>query len=189
MRFVIRSEKTRWRWIALLCSSRSATIVTTRHSRYPSNNSQKKIYNLLDKKSTKNVKTDKFVSQDKNNNLQVTIKGSSKTDTRKVLKTGHKKNKKLSVSFSNRKPIEPLYEDSNLSRVIDYYNEHLRWQNPIKTPKFSSDIIASHKRASCSKTEYKKNYNLFHDGIHPNIILSKLWMHRILKLASELQDK
>ena len=144
---------------------------------------------MLDKKSTKNVKTDKFVSQDKNNNLQVTITGSSKTDTRKVLKTGYKKNKKLSVSFSNRKPIEPLYEDSNLSRVIDYYNEHLRWQNPIKTPKFSSDIIASHKRASCSKTKYKKNYNLLHDGIHPNIILSKLWMYRILKLASELQDK
>jgi len=87
------------------------------------------------------VKTDKFVSQDKNNNLQVTIKGSSKTGTRKVLKTGYKKSKKLSVSFSNRKPIEPLYENSNLSQVIDYFNEHLRWQNPIKTPKFSSDTL------------------------------------------------
>ena len=145
---------------------------------------------MLDKKSTKNVKTDKFVSQDKNNNLQVTIKGSSKTDTRKVLKTGYKKIKSCQCPFQIGNPdFEPLYEDSNLSRVIDYYNEHLRWQNPIKTPKFSSDIIASHKRASCSKTEYKKNYNLFHDGIHPNRILSKLWMYRILKLASELQDK
>jgi len=119
-----------------------------------------KKYNLLNKKSTKNVKTDKVVSQDKNN-IKVTIKGNSKSETRKVLKSGYKKNKKLSVSFSNRKPIEPLYEDSNLSQVIDYYNEHLRWHNPIKTPKFSSDIIASHKRASCSKTKYKKNYTFY----------------------------
>lgn len=76
-----------------------------------------------------------------------------------------------------------------MSQVIDYYNEQLRRHNPIKTPKFSSDIIASHKRASSSKTKYKKHYNLFHDDIHPNRTLSKLWMYGILKLASEIQDK
>ena len=107
----------------------------------------------------------------------------------RVLKTGSKKSNKLSVTFSNRKPIEPLYEDSQLSQIIDYYNEHLRQHNSIKTPKFSSDIIVCHKKASCSRTKYKKNYNLFHDGIHPNRTLSKLWMYRIIKLASELEYK
>lgn len=129
------------------------------------------------KKSVKSVKINQTVSQDTNNNLQVTINRNSNTGKRRVLKTGSKKSNKLSVTFSNRKPIEPLYEDSQLSQIIDYYNEHLRQHNSIKTPKFSS------------RTKYKKNYNLFHDGIHPNRTLSKLWMYRIIKLASELEYK
>lgn len=92
------------------------------------------------KKSVKSVKTNQTVSQDINNNLQVTINRNSNTGKRRVLKTGSKKSNKLSVTFSNRKPIEPLYEDSQLSQIIDYYNEHLRQHNSIKTPKFSYAI-------------------------------------------------
>ena len=79
----------------------------------------------------------------------------------RVLKTGSKKSNKLSVTFSNRKPIEPLYEDSQLSQIIDYYNEHLRQHNSIKTPKFSSDIIVCHKKQVARELNIRKTTTYF----------------------------
>lgn len=113
------------------------------------------------KKSVKSVKTNQIVSQDTNNNLQVTINRNSNTGKRRVLKTGSKKSNKLSVTFSNRKPIEPLYEDSQLSQIIDYYNEHLRQHNSIKTPKFSSDIIVCHKKQVARELNIRKTTTYF----------------------------
>ena len=123
--------------------------------------------------------------QSKHNKLQVTVKRTNHPKPRKVTKNAGEG--KLRITLHNTKPIEPLYEDNRLSQIIQYFNEHLRWQNPIKTPNFLSDIVAAHKNKTCSRTKYKKNYIFFHDGIHPNRVLSKLWLYRILKFASEVQ--
>jgi hypothetical protein len=60
--------------------------------------------------------------------------------------------------------------------------------NDIKTPRLSLDILQAHKKATDPKTKYRKNYNLYHDGIHPIRPLAKLWMYNILRLAKELNE-
>ena len=88
----------------------------------------------------------------------------------------------------NRKKIEPLYEDHKLSSAVEYYNQQVQLLNDIKTPRLSLDILQAHKKATDPKTKYRKNYNLYHDGIHPIRPLAKLWMYKILGLAKELNE-
>jgi len=59
---------------------------------------------------------------------------------------GDSNNLKVISNNKKRKVIPPLYEDKNLSSVVDYFNNHLKLINDLKTPRFTTDIIASHKK-------------------------------------------
>jgi hypothetical protein len=96
--------------------------------------------------------------------------------------------KKLKVTINNkkRKVMPSLYEDENLSSVVEYFNNHLKFINNIKTPRFTTDIIAPHKKRTETRTKYRKNYNLYHDGLHPIRALAKLWMYKVIRFANKI---
>ena len=75
-----------------------------------------------------------------------------------------------------------------LNGAIDFYNQQIRLINDIRTPRLSLDIIASHKKSKLSCTKYRKNFNLYTDGIHPSIPLTKLWAYKIIALANSVTD-
>jgi len=117
-------------------------------------------------------------------NLTWTIKGDN-IPKRKIEKG---KSIKITVSFRRQKKTEPLYDTPILSQAVDYYNTQVRLINDTETPRLSRDIIRSHKTKRDKCTKYKKDYSLYHDGVHPIRPLAKLWMYRIVKLALELND-
>jgi len=82
--------------------------------------------------------------------VKVTIKGRDPKHNRKVTKPRKGDSNKLEVIINNkkRKVIPPLYEDKNLSSVVEYFNNHLKFINNIKTSRFTN--------GHCSSTQ-KKN--------------------------------
>jgi len=115
---------------------------------------------------------------------------------RSVCKVSNRDNKKLNNGyFASLKVIRRYREkrearnskiDKQLSVAIDYYNEHLKLINKCNTPRISQDIISSCKRKNKVHIRYRKNYNLFQDGIHPLRPLIKLWSQKFLLLADKL---
>ena len=112
-----------------------------------------------------------------------TTKGQNEPDVK-----GDSNNQEVISNKKKRKVIPPLYEDKNLSSVVDYFNNHLKLLNDLKTPRFTTDIIASHKKTD-TRTKYRKNYNLYYDGIHPIRPLAKLWMYKLIRFASKISSK
>jgi hypothetical protein len=55
------------------------------------------------------------------------------------------------------------------------------------TPKISQDKIISSKKKRISDVNYKVNYNLLFDGIHPGRPIARLWLHRLVKYARDLR--
>jgi hypothetical protein len=51
------------------------------------------------------------------------------------------------------------------------------------------DIIASSKGARAERTSYRKNWNVYSDGIHPVRALARLWLYRVIELATEIAAK
>lgn len=78
-------------------------------------------------------------------------------------------------------------QDTALFSLIDYFNQKLDNLNSIRTPNLSQDIIRSSKKKTDSHVKYTKNLNLYLDGIHPGTHLSKLWLHKILKIKNQVE--
>ena len=111
-----------------------------------------------------------------------TIKYNNKTSNRTV----HPIRGNLKLTAINNKTIS--VNDLKLNKAVDYYNSQLLLLNNVVTPKFGIDILAPTKRAIYKVTKYRKNFNLYYDGVHPIRPLSKLWLYRILNFANTLQD-
>ena len=111
-----------------------------------------------------------------------TIKYNNKTSNRTV----HPIRGNLKLTAINNKTIS--VNDLKLNKAVDYYNSQLLLLNKVVTPKFGIDILAPTKRAIYKVTKYRKNVNLYYDGVHPIRPLSKLWLYRILNFANTLQD-
>ena len=75
-------------------------------------------------------------------------------------------------------------QDWKLISAIDY-NEKIKTINSVDIPRISLDIIQSSKKRG-QNTKYRKNFNLFYDGIHPIRQLATLWIHKIIKTARDL---
>ena len=118
--------------------------------------------------------------------LKISVKGSAQP-TRQVIQEGGKSDKiKITVYNKKKKPIESPYDDPELSSGVDKLNQELYNINKCKVPRLARDILYPHKKATCRRTKYRKNFGLFHDGIHHIRDLSKLWACRILKFAEEI---
>ena len=77
--------------------------------------------------------------------------------------------------------------DKELESVIDFYNQEIKTLNIKPTPRLSQDIIRSSKPKKAKNVKYTKNYSLYLDGVHPNNQLSKLWLHKLLKLKYQIE--
>jgi hypothetical protein len=77
--------------------------------------------------------------------------------------------------------------DIKLCHMVDYFNEQLKLVNTFKTPRISQDIITSGKGIGKEYTTYRKNWNIYTDGIHPMRALTKLWLY--IELVTEIQSE
>jgi hypothetical protein len=72
-------------------------------------------------------------------------------------------------------PIAAYRADNQVCCMVDYFNDHLRLINRnCGTPRISQDIIASRKGVRAERTSYRKNWNVYSDGIHPVRALARL---------------
>jgi hypothetical protein len=79
-------------------------------------------------------------------------------------------------------------QDTELKSIIKYFNNQLNLINrDWTTPKISQDQIISSKEKRISHANYKINYNLLFDGIHPRRPIARLWLHRLVKYARDLR--
>ena len=81
-----------------------------------------------------------------------------------------------------------LEQETLLHETIDYLNSNIDRINCTRTPKLCLDIIRSSKKNSSSRVKYTKNFNLYIDGVHPGKHLSLLWLHKLLKLKSTIEN-
>jgi len=80
--------------------------------------------------------------------------------------------------------------DKQVRKQIDYYNEHLKILNRnVATPRLSQDQILSNKRKKDIRVRYRTNYNLLSDGVHPEKIIAKLWLYKMVELAIEVTEE
>lgn len=79
-------------------------------------------------------------------------------------------------------------KDKIVCDLVDYFNEKIRLLNPtnVTIPRLAQDIIIASKPRTQNEVKYRKNFNLFHDGVHPLKPLAKLWLHRMLQLVYEV---
>jgi hypothetical protein len=54
------------------------------------------------------------------------------------------------------------------------------------TPRISQDIIASCKGARAERTSYRKNWNVYSDGIHPVRALTRLFLYLLIGVKASL---
>ena len=92
--------------------------------------------------------------------------------------------------YYQRNAIAASRADKQVCCMVDYFNDHLRLINRnCGTPRISQDIIASSKGARAERTSYRKNWNVYSDGIHPVRALARLWLYRVIELATEIAAK
>ena len=167
-----------------------------RNNKKGDNNNSRNKDSLVSARSRDNTKyRDHNNNKDYNNNsgkqenLKIRVQNNT-SQKRKIQTEGSGPNKRLKVTikggYKNITKQQPLYEDKLLSKVVDYYNLKIRQLNHYRTPKLSRDIIHSHKPSNRKICTYKKNYNLYHDGIHPSRPLAKLWRYKLFRVALEL---
>ena len=79
-------------------------------------------------------------------------------------------------------------QDTELKSITKYFNDQLQLINrDWTTPKISQDQIILSKKKRISHANYKVNYNLLFDGIHPRRPIARLWLHRLVKYARDLR--
>ena len=59
----------------------------------------------------------------------------------------------------------------------------------VATPRLSQDQILSNKRKKDIRVRYRINYNLLSDGVHPENIIAKLWLYKMIELAIEMIEE
>ena len=92
--------------------------------------------------------------------------------------------------YYQRNSIAAAIADKQVCCMVDYFNDHLRLINRnCGTPRISQDIIASSKGARPERTSYRKNWNVYSDGMHPVRALARLWLYRVIELATEIAAK
>ena len=80
-------------------------------------------------------------------------------------------------------------QDSELTKVIDYFNDKIDRLNRHTTPKIEQDLVKSSKKRHSSHVKYKNNFNMLTDGIHPGPDLAKLWIERIINLKYRIENR
>ena len=84
-------------------------------------------------------------------------------------------------------------DDEKVNKQVHLHNEIVREVNTcfdfnFISPKVENDLLKSSKRKSYAKGKkrincirYNFNFTLLPDGVHPNSVLAKFWMYRILE--------
>ena len=69
-------------------------------------------------------------------------------------------------------------KDKIVCDLVDYFNEKIRLLNPtnITIPRLAQDIITASKPRTRKEVKYRKNFNLFHDRVHPLKPLAEVTM-------------
>ena len=89
-----------------------------------------------------------------------------------------------------RNAIAASRADNQVCCMVDYFNDHLRLINRnCDTPRISQDINASSNGVRPERTSYRKNWNAYSNGIHPARALARLWLYRVIELATEIAAK
>lgn len=81
----------------------------------------------------------------------------------------------------HRNPDSFDTQDSLLKDSVKLVNEHinrLNVQNRLNKPSFNVDLVRCRSNRG-RRTKYFNNYNLYKDGIHPDVDLSKCWLRKI----------
>ncbi|CAC5402803.1 unnamed protein product [Mytilus coruscus] len=96
-----------------------------------------------------------------------------------------------SRGFNYNTQTTQLYKDIDLKlkSAINYYNQQLSYFNRnILAPHIAQDQIISSKQRKRSRTQNKISFKSLFDGIHPRRPISRLWIHRMVKLARNLRN-
>ena len=73
-------------------------------------------------------------------------------------------------------------ENSFKEDAVNFYINDTNRLLHVISPKFSEDLQKPRRRKTSTTISYNINYSLLNDGVHPDNILAKLWLIRIINL-------
>ncbi|CAC5394454.1 unnamed protein product [Mytilus coruscus] len=98
-------------------------------------------------------------------------------------------NQSRGYQFNTESTIRYRDTDTKLKSAIDYFNQQLTHLNRnALVPHIAQDQVISSKQRRRSRTQYKISFKSLFDGIHPKRPISRLWLHRLVKLARNLRN-
>ena len=95
-------------------------------------------------------------------------------------------------SRGHRDPKSFLSQDLALYERLCSVNEHIKAVNDQKhfrSPRFNLDLRRTRKSKGDSHRRVSINFSCFKDGVHPNPLLARFWLKKIIVLIIESCDR